>query len=94
LRPVQIGNVSVIVAFTLKRRMHTSTNLLIINLAVADLLFLTFCVPFTALDYASTTWLFSASWCTLQHYFQMVTAYASVWTLVLMAFDRCSTRRP
>uniref|UniRef100_A0A915KRQ6 G-protein coupled receptors family 1 profile domain-containing protein n=1 Tax=Romanomermis culicivorax TaxID=13658 RepID=A0A915KRQ6_ROMCU len=83
-----LGNLSVIAVFSTKRRLHTSTNTLIINLALADLLFLIFCVPFTAADYALPIWVFSPNWCACLFYFQSVTAYASVWTLVLMALDR------
>lgn len=68
--------------------MRNTTNLLIINLAMADLLFIVFCVPFTATDYALTYWPFSDIWCKIVQYLVMVTAYASVYTLVLMSLDR------
>jgi len=68
--------------------MRNTTNLLIINLAMADLLFIVFCVPFTATDYALTYWPFSDIWCKIVQYLVVVTAYASVYTLVLMSLDR------
>lgn len=83
-----LGNSLVITVVAVNRQMRNSTNVLIINLALADLLFLVFCVPFTATDYALPIWVFSPSWCACLYYLQFVTAYASVWTLVLMAFDR------
>lgn len=43
--------------------MRSTTNLLIINLAVADLLFVIFCVPFTATDYVLPSWPFGDTWC-------------------------------
>src|SRR3569832_1352735 len=57
-----IGNLSVVVIFSAKRYFHSSTNVLLINLAVAVLLFLLFCVPFTAADYAYRVWMFSETW--------------------------------
>lgn len=43
--------------------MRSTTNLLIINLAIADILFVFFCVPFTAFDYVLPTWPFGNFWC-------------------------------
>lgn len=57
------------------------------NLAFADLMFLIFCVPFTAISYAKP-WPFPDTICYMTIYLQYVTAYASVWTLVILAFDR------
>ncbi|KAL0278608.1 UNVERIFIED_CONTAM: hypothetical protein PYX00_000381 [Menopon gallinae] len=68
--------------------MRSTTNLLIINLAIADLLFIIFCVPFTAFDFVLTSWPFGDLWCKIVQYMIVVTAYASVYTLVYMSFDR------
>lgn len=103
---------------TANQTMRSTTNLLIINLAAADILFVIFCVPFTATDYIFTEWPFGDLWCKyvisnpisfrcsnihikwLQAYFCVfvsifqvqymivVTCHASVYTLVLMSFDR------
>lgn len=43
--------------------MRSTTNLLINNLAIADILFVFFCVPFTAADYLLPTWPFGNFWC-------------------------------
>ena len=43
--------------------MKNTTNLLILNLAVADLLFLLVCVPATASDYVLMYWPFGLAWC-------------------------------
>lgn len=48
---------------TANQQMRSTTNLLIINLAVADILFVIFCVPFTATDYVFTEWPFGDIWC-------------------------------
>ncbi|KFB38430.1 AGAP003658-PB-like protein [Anopheles sinensis] len=68
--------------------MRSTTNLLIINLAAADLLFVVFCVPFTAVDYVLPEWPFGDYWCKFVQYMIVVTAHASAYTLVLMSLDR------
>ena len=69
-------------------QMKNTTNLLILNLAVADLLFLLVCVPATASDYILMYWPFGLTWCRTVQYIIYVTAYVSIYTLVLMAGDR------
>ena len=68
--------------------MKNTTNLLILNLAVADLLFILVCVPATASDYIIMFWPFGLTWCRTVQYIIYVTAYVSIYTLVLMAADR------
>ena len=46
------GNNLVILVVCFNRQMRNTTNLLILNLAVADLCFVVCCVPFTATSYA------------------------------------------
>ncbi|RXG69095.1 Cysteinyl leukotriene receptor 2 [Armadillidium vulgare] len=58
------------------------------NLAIADLLFTVFCVPFTASDYIFSKWPFGSLWCKVVQYLTYVTAYASVYTLLLLSLDR------
>ncbi|XP_071442254.1 allatostatin-A receptor-like [Hetaerina americana] len=82
------GNALVVVVVAANQTMRSTTNLLIINLAVADLLFIVFCVPFTATDYALPYWPFGDAWCKIVQYLIVVTALASVYTLVLMSLDR------
>ncbi|KAG7168400.1 Allatostatin-A receptor-like [Homarus americanus] len=55
---------------------------------MADLLFIVFCVPFTASDYILPSWPFGSIWCKTVQYLTYVTAYASVYTLLLLSFDR------
>lgn len=58
------------------------------SLAVADILFIVFCVPFTATDYILPSWPFGEVWCKMVQYLTYVTAYASVFTLLLLSIDR------
>lgn len=46
------GNLLVVLVVTFNKQMRNTTNLLILNLAVADILFIVLCVPFTATVYA------------------------------------------
>jgi hypothetical protein len=78
----------VVLVVAANQQMRSTTNLLIINLAMADLLFIVFCVPFTATDYVLPFWPFGDVWCKIVQYLIVVTAYASVYTLVLMSLDR------
>ncbi|KAF8766553.1 allatostatin-A receptor-like [Argiope bruennichi] len=82
------GNALVVIVVTCNPQMRSTTNLLIINLAMADLLFIVFCVPFTAWDYALPYWPFGDAWCRIVQYLVIVCAYASIYTLVLMSLDR------
>ncbi|KAH7703544.1 CBN-NPR-9 protein [Aphelenchoides avenae] len=82
-----VGNLLVIVV-ALNRQMRNSTNTLIIGLTCSDLMFLTLCVPFTAIDYAFPIWVLPTWTCNMINYLQHASAYFSVWTLTLMAADR------
>ncbi|XP_052902512.1 allatostatin-A receptor [Anopheles moucheti] len=83
-----LGNGLVVLVVAANQSMRSTTNLLIINLAAADLLFVVFCVPFTAVDYVLPEWPFGEYWCKFVQYMIVVTAHASAYTLVLMSLDR------
>lgn len=82
------GNTLVILVVLFNQQMRSTTNLLIVNLAIADLFFVVFCVPFTATDYVTPIWPFGDLWCRIVQYLIVVTAFASIYTLVLMSIDR------
>ncbi len=82
------GNALVVLVVASNQQMRNTTNILIINLAMADLLFIIFCVPFTAADYVMRKWPFGEVWCKTVQYLIIVTAYVSVYTLVIMSVDR------
>lgn len=82
------GNLLVILVVVFNKNMRSTTNLMIVNLAVADLLFVIFCIPFTATDYVTKVWPFGLFWCRSVQYLIVVTAFASIYTLVLMSIDR------
>ena len=57
------------------------------NLAISDLLFVTICIPSTAISYARD-WPFGDVFCRLFQYINYVTCYGSVITLILLSLDR------
>lgn len=83
-----VGNLLVVITVIFNQSMRNTTNLLIFNLSFADLLFICFCIPFTAVDYSFGQWPFGLTWCKTVQYLIVVTAYISIYTLVLMSMDR------
>ena len=72
--------------------MKNTTNLLILNLAVADLLFILVCVPFTASDYVLMYWPFGLFWCRTVQYIIYVSAYVSRFLVVVFPISSLTTR--
>lgn len=90
------GNTLVIVVIVTRVRMRTVTNILLLNLAVADLGFVLVIPPFTAYEYVAgelptSSWPLGNTVCKLLHYLVNVTAYVTVYTLVLIAVVRYMT---
>jgi hypothetical protein len=85
-----VGNSLVIVVLMRNHRqqMRVSTNVLMLNLAVADMLFLIFCIPFHAIIYTKPDWPFGDFMCRFVHLMQFSSMFSSIFTLVAMAVDR------
>jgi len=94
-----IGNLIVVMVIVTRRsRRQSPTNILLLNLAVADLAFLVVCVPFTAVKYAASSWPLGETACRVVNYLLYVTVYVTVYTLVAVSVLRyivvvCSTSR-
>ncbi|CAL2041643.1 unnamed protein product [Caenorhabditis brenneri] len=85
------GNVLVILVIVYFKRLRTATNILILNLAVADLLISVFCIPFSywqVLIFDDQRWLFGSMMCSLLAFLQAMAVFLSAWTLVVISFDR------
>lgn len=69
-----VGNGVVIYAVLKNGKMHTVTNFYIVNLAITDIAFVIFVVPFTASLYASNygTWVWGRGMCKFVNYMQLV----------------------
>ena len=92
-----IGNCLVIYVIVSRKRMRTTTNILLLNLAMADLNFVLICIPFSAYVFATQAitniepWPFGDLMCRLMHYLTNVTAYITVYILVLISVIRYMT---
>ncbi|XGW28592.1 hypothetical protein V3C99_008398 [Haemonchus contortus] len=85
------GNFLVILVILYFRRLRTATNILIFNLAIADLLIAVFCIPFSywqVLIFDDQRWVFGSAMCSLLSFFQGIAVFLSSWTLVVISFDR------
>ncbi|ELU05381.1 hypothetical protein CAPTEDRAFT_54029, partial [Capitella teleta] len=86
-----IGNSLVIYVILSRKKMRTVTNILLLNLAFADLAFVLVIPNFTAFQYATENWIFGGAFCKIMHYLVNVTAYVTVYTLVLISVVRYAT---
>ncbi|NXJ88023.1 GALR2 protein, partial [Corythaixoides concolor] len=68
---------------------YNTTNLFILNLALADLCFIVCCVPFQATIYTLDGWLFGAFACKAVHFLIYLTMYASSFTLAAVSSLLC-----
>jgi len=77
-----VGNLVVVLVVSLYRRARTATSLLMVNLAVADLIFIIVCVPTTAVRYALPVWPFGSVWCKVQ----MLLSYSLELLMSILAY--------
>ncbi|XP_058133900.1 galanin receptor type 1 [Dasypus novemcinctus] len=82
------GLVITVLARSAPGKPRSTTSLFILNLSVADLAYLLFCVPFQAAVYALPTWVLGAFLCKFTHYFFTVSMLVSIFTLAAMSVDR------
>ncbi|XP_063981897.1 neuropeptide SIFamide receptor-like [Diachasmimorpha longicaudata] len=83
-----VGNSFVIAVVYRSPRMRTVTNFFIVNLAVADVLVLVFCLPATLLGNILVPWVLGRFMCKTVSYVQGVSVAASVYSLVAVSLDR------
>ncbi|XP_022095449.1 galanin receptor type 1-like [Acanthaster planci] len=84
-----LGNVFVIVAATGRLRgLQKSMRVFILNLSVADLLYLLICLPFQATIITLPSWIFGGFMCKMVQFLTYVSMCASIFTLVAMSMDR------
>ncbi|KAK2149053.1 hypothetical protein LSH36_470g00003 [Paralvinella palmiformis] len=86
-----VGNVLVIYVILSRVTMQTTTNYLLINLALSDLAFLLIVAPITAYKYAAASWPFGDTACKIVHYVIYVSAYVTVYTLIAVSVLRYLT---
>ncbi|XP_035645120.2 neuropeptide Y receptor type 2-like [Oncorhynchus keta] len=83
-----IGNSLVIYVVYKFKTLHTVTNFFIVNLAVADLLVNTLCLPFTLINTLHGEWRFGQALCFMLPFSQGMSVHVSTITLNIIALDR------
>lgn len=83
-----IGNSLVIYVVYKFKNLHTVTNYFIVNLAVADLLVNTLCLPFTLMYTLHGEWKLGWALCFMLPYAQGLAVHVSTITLNVIALDR------
>ncbi|XP_022096747.1 uncharacterized protein LOC110982564 [Acanthaster planci] len=82
-----VGN-SLVIFVIVRASQRTVTNYYIVNLAVADILFLAFCAPKTANDYLNQGFTLGRFMCKVVLYLQYVTSHSTCFLLAAMSVDR------
>lgn len=84
-----VGNGLVCFVILRRRAMKTVVNYLILNLAIADLIFTCICIPFDIpVQYMDYAWPYGATMCKIVYPIQTETLFASVYTLVALSLAR------
>ncbi|KAH8358587.1 hypothetical protein KR093_001216 [Drosophila rubida] len=83
-----IGNSFVIAVVLRAPRMRTVTNYFIVNLAIADILVIVFCLPATLIGNIFVPWMLGWLMCKFVPYIQGVSVAASVYSLIAVSLDR------
>jgi hypothetical protein len=83
-----IGNILVILTVVTVKQMRNTTNALILHLAIANLSFVLMCIPHTIYVYVVHSYHFPKLLCKLANTLMYLSAYVSIYILVLMSIDR------
>ncbi|XP_026825861.1 tachykinin-like peptides receptor 86C isoform X2 [Ooceraea biroi] len=84
------GNIIVMWIVLAHRRMRTVTNCFLVNLSVADLMMSVLNCIFNFIFLLNSNWPFGVVYCTINNFVAHVTVASSVFTLVVISFDRYS----
>ncbi len=83
-----IGNILTILAFATDASLRTRFNVLIVNLALADLLYCTILQPVSVDSYLHLHWRGGATWCRMFGFLLFLSNSVSIITLCLIAMSR------
>ena len=90
-----IGNVLIVLAVYRNKKLRTSTNLLVLNLALADGLTALFCMPLTASDVLGDSWRAGQVLCGVQGFAMFALGSISIHTITITAINRyCRLLQP
>ncbi|XP_071442834.1 trissin receptor [Hetaerina americana] len=84
----QVGNLLVILVVTLHRRLRSTTNLFLANLAVADLCVAVFCVYQNFYIYLISSWVLGDFFCKMYQFVHSLSYTASIFILVVICTER------
>lgn len=88
------GNLLVVKVIALgKKKMLTTTNILIASLAFSDLVMTLFNIPFNVVRLLSDNWPFGSFMCVSVPFVQVTCVYVSTFTMTVIAFHRWWTLR-
>ncbi|TKS71627.1 G-protein coupled receptor 84 [Collichthys lucidus] len=83
-----VGNLMTVLAFALDPRLRTRFNVLIVNLAAADLLYCTILQPISVDSYLHPRWRTGQLWCSIFGLLLFLSHFVSIITLCLVAVGR------
>ena len=82
------GNLIVIIVETFGRRSAANLRKFLINLAISDILFGVFSVPFTYTDFVYGRWIFFPWLCPWAQFIQILSIFITSFTLTLISVER------
>lgn len=85
-----VGNTAICLKIAKRKRLKSSTNLSILNLAVADLLVAVFCIPAVTVTiyFVDNEWLFGLAACKVVIFLQNLATDASICNLVIISVEK------
>ncbi|XP_046544813.1 galanin receptor 2a-like [Haliotis rubra] len=83
-----VGNLLILTIVLSNTSMKTMTNLLLLNLAMADLSVCLICVPMAVGQAVYKVWIYGEFMCKITTFLQGVTVCASVFTIAVLSLDR------
>ncbi|CAH1376252.1 hypothetical protein MTP99_017622 [Tenebrio molitor] len=90
-----LGNGTLVVIFLRHRAMRNVPNTYIFSLALADLLVITTCVPFTSILYTLESWPWGVVMCKVSETSKLISIGVSVFTLTALSAERyCAIVNP
>ncbi|XP_073488916.1 histamine H3 receptor-like [Aquarana catesbeiana] len=85
---IVLGNVIVILAFIVDKRLRNQSNFFLLNLAICDFLIGAFCIPVSASFIITGTWTLGDFLCKVWLIADNLMCTASVFNIVLISYDR------